>query len=157
MKKSIILFLSLFFLHQLALFTGSVFSISGIEVWYPNLIKPDFNPPSYVFGPIWFLLYTIMTIAIYSVVTSKAEKKEKVRVLTIYGLHLALNVLWSLFFFGLESPALGFVDILIVLSSGIFVAYLFYKIRKVAAYLLIPYLVWLGFATVLNLSIWILN
>ena len=138
-------------------FSGIV-SRSGIEIWYPTLIKPSFNPPNWIFAPVWSMLYIMMGIAAGLVWDRMDSDKETVKkALIVFALQLALNALWSYLFFGLHNPMLAGVEI-ILLWLMIFETYTqFAKINKIAGYLFIPYLLWVSFAAVLNGGIWWLN
>lgn len=131
---------------------------SSVLSWFPTLVKPSFNPPSWVFGPVWSLLYCMMGIAAGLVWHRIDREPEAVRkALLFFAIQLALNALWSVLFFGLRNPLLAFVEI-IVLWLMIYETYLkFRSIDKIAGYLFIPYLIWVAFATLLNGSIWWLN
>lgn len=131
---------------------------SGLEIWYPTLIKPSFNPPNWVFAPVWSMLYIMMGVAAGLVWDRIDFEKEAVKkALIFFIIQLALNALWSYLFFGLQNPLLAGIEI-ILLWLMIYETYvLFAKINKISGYLFIPYLAWVAFATVLNLSIWWLN
>lgn len=130
----------------------------SITTWYPTLIKPVFNPPNWIFPIAWTILYIMMGVAgglIWNYLESDQEKVKKAFMFFI--IQLALNALWSYLFFGLHNPFLALIEI-ILLWLMIFETYTqFKKIDKVAGMLLIPYLAWVTFATVLNASIWWLN
>ncbi len=131
---------------------------SNNDVWYPTLEKPSFNPPSWVFGPVWTILYIMMGIAA-GIIWSKIDtQRETVKnALMFFGIQLALNALWSILFFGLKNPLLALIEI-IILWLLIYETYIkFSKIDKTSGYLLIPYLLWVAFAFALNASIWWLN
>ncbi len=131
---------------------------SGVKTWFPTLIKPSFNPPSWLFAPVWSLLYMMMGIAaglVWSRIEFEREAVEKA--LRLFVIQLALNALWSVLFFGLQNPMLALIEI-VLLWLMIYETYIkFIKIDKIAGYLFIPYLLWVTFATVLNASIWWLN
>ena len=131
---------------------------SAILDWYPTLVKPSFNPPNWIFAPVWSMLYIMMGIAAGLVWDRIDFEKEIVKkALIVFAIQLALNALWSYLFFGLHNPMLAGLEI-IVLWLMIYETYLqFSKINKIAGYLLIPYLAWVSFAMVLNASIWWLN
>lgn len=130
----------------------------GVTTWYPTLEKPVFNPPNWVFAPVWTILYTLMGVAAGLVWQRADEQKETVKKgLTFFGIQLALNALWSYLFFGLHNPMLALIEIILLLLM-IYETYVqFKKVNSLAAWLLIPYLAWVAFATVLNASIWWLN
>lgn len=131
---------------------------SAITSWYPTLIKPSFNPPNWVFAPVWSMLYIMMGVAAGLVWNRIEFEKEIVKkALVLFAIQLGLNALWSYLFFGLHNPMLAGLEI-IVLWLMIFETYIqFAKINKMAGYLFIPYLAWVSFAAVLNGSIWWLN
>jgi len=144
-------------LAGLAGFVGSFFTTSSVMSWYPTLIKPSFNPPSWLFGPVWTILYIMIGVSLYLVWTSKAKAKVKKKAYTIFGVQLILNSLWSIVFFGMQQPAAAFLVIALLWISIIYNALVFYRISKPAGYLLVPYFLWVSFASVLNFAIWILN
>ena len=149
---------------------GSVFTISTIPTWYAGLVKPALNPPAWVFGPAWTTLYALMGIAAfliwreYSKLTlSEVEglvpqRKRQIKVaLGVFGIQLFLNAIWSIIFFGLHNSGWALVDITLLWFAIVWTMVVFYKISRPAAYLLIPYLLWVSFASYLNYSIWVLN
>ena len=137
---------------QIAGIVGSVFTISAIPTWYATLQKPSFSPPNWIFGPVWILLYILMGISIYLI-----WQKEKKETFWFFWIHLAFNALWSIIFFGLKEPGLAFINIIIILFMIIILMIKFYKINKWASYLLIPYFLWVSFASLLNFFIFYLN
>lgn len=136
---------------------GSLFTQTGVDSWYANLIKPEFNPPNWVFGPVWTILYILMGISLYLIWDKGLKKKELRFAFGIFILQLLFNAWWSILFFGLQNPKMAFCEIVFLWFLIVFVIYLFSNIRKLAAWLLVPYLLWVSFATVLNYSIWVLN
>ncbi len=130
----------------------------AIITWYPTIIKPSFNPPNWIFAPVWSLLFTFMGIAAGLVWAKIDDNKEVVRkALIFFVIQLALNALWSFLFFGLQNPMLALIEI-ILLWLMIYETYnQFSKIDKNAGYLFVPYLAWVGFALILNANIWWLN
>lgn len=136
---------------------GSVFTMPAIDSWYSTLVKPSFNPPDAVFGPVWSILYFLMGVSLYLVWREGASVPRVNFAIGIFGVQIILNTLWSIVFFGMESPggALLVIGLLwIAILANIFA---FARISKMAAYLLVPYLLWVSFAAVLNFEIWILN
>lgn len=125
--------------------------------WYNTLVKPSFNPPSWLFGPAWTILYILIAVSAI-IIWRKGIKKEKVRgALKLFAIQLVLNLIWSPIFFGAHNILLALI-VIVVLWYFIFLTILaFYKIDKTASYLLWPYLAWVSFATILNFSVWILN
>ena len=142
---------------QLAGFIGSIFTSSTVSNWYLTLSKPSFNPPSWVFSPVWITLFLLMGISLYLVWIKDINKKIVRIALTFFGIQLILNILWSVFFFGLKSPLLAFIEIIILWIFILITIIKFYRVSKTAAYLLIPYILWVGFAAVLNLLIVLIN
>ncbi len=137
-------------------FGGSFFTRSSLQDWYATLNKPFFNPPGWLFAPVWTLLYILMGIAFYLVWINNFGQKRETNI-GIYALQLILNLLWSVFFFGLKNPLLALVDIVILWFLILANIIVFSKVSKTSGRLLIPYLLWVSFATVLNFSIFILN
>ena len=138
-------------------FSGVV-TRASIETWYPTLIKPSFNPPNWIFAPVWTLLYIMMGVA-GGLIWSKSDiNKNLVKTaLLLFAIQLILNALWSYLFFGLHSPMLAGMEI-VLLWVMIFATYKqFAKIDNTAAYLMLPYLTWVSFAMILNANIWWLN
>ncbi|MBU1111881.1 MAG: TspO/MBR family protein [archaeon] len=142
---------------QLAGVIGSFFTVSSVSTWYLTLTKPSFNPPSWVFGPVWITLFFLMGISLYLVWNSYDKKKDTKIALSFFSAQLVLNSLWSIFFFGLRNPLLAFIEIIILWISILLTTIYFYKKSKTAAYLLIPYLCWVTFAALLNFIIFYLN
>jgi benzodiazapine receptor len=141
----------------LAGFIGSIFTSPSIPTWYASLQKPAFNPPNWLFAPAWTILYVLMGISAY-LIWDKGFKKKGVRIaLIVFAVQLVLNSLWSVLFFGLHSPLYAFIEIIFLWIAILFTILKFYKISKTAAYLLIPYICWVTFASVLNYYVLILN
>ena len=144
-------------LCQGAGFVGSLATFTSINTWYRALVKPPFNPPNWIFGPVWTVLYVLMGIALY-LVWEKGLGKSRVRTaFWLFVLHLSVNFGWSVVFFGMHSIFGGFVGALVLWAYIVALLWKFYEIRPLAAYLLVPYLLWTSFAVVLNTSIWLLN
>ena len=139
-------------------YLSGIVTRSSVETWFPTLVKPSFNPPGWIFAPVWSLLYAMMGVAAGLIWSRIDYEKEAVRnALIFFVVQLALNALWSLLFFGLKNPLLALIEILL-LWLMIYETYIkFTKIDKIAGYLLIPYILWVSFAAVLNASIWWLN
>jgi len=144
-------------LSQMAGVIGSVFTRSAITSWYIGLNKPFFNPPNWIFGPVWTLLYTLMGVASYFIWQKRSDNPLANVALLVFFVHLVFNALWSFIFFGLKNPMLAFFEIIVLWLMILALIILFYKIDKKAAYLLIPYILWVSFASILNFSIWKLN
>ncbi len=135
---------------------GSFFTVSSLPTWYQSLNKPFFSPPNWIFGPVWTILYIMMGVSLY-LVTSEKKKMIRQKAIQIFAVQLILNISWSIIFFGLRNPVLAFVNILFLWIAIFLTIKSFNKINKLAGNLLIPYLLWVSFATILNLSIVILN
>lgn len=133
------------------------FTISAIPTWYATLNKPPFSPPNWIFEPVWTLLYLLMGISAFLIWQKGLHNMKVKKALGYFLLQLFFNFIWSVTFFGLHSPLLGLLDIVVLLVIVIITIVSFYKLSRSAAYLLIPYLLWLSFATILNLSIVVLN
>jgi tryptophan-rich sensory protein len=137
--------------------SGTPFTIAAIPTWYATLSKPYFSPPNWLFGPVWTILYFLMGVSFFLIWKQGLKKKKNKTAAVIFGIQLLLNFLWTVLFFGLKSPVLGLIGIILLLVSIGLTMQKFYGVSKLAAYLLIPYLVWVCFATLLNISIVILN
>jgi len=135
---------------------AGIFTAKAIPEWFDTLAKPSFNPPSYLFGPVWTALYILMGISMFLIWnTPKTELRQKA--LVVFGVQLFFNFWWSILFFSFHAIFLAVIDILVMWLLIIYMIVLFKKIKPIAAYLQIPYLLWVTFATVLNFSIWYLN
>ena len=157
MIPSILRFLVSILICQLAGVLGSFFTFQSLKEWYPSIKKPPFNPPDAVFGPVWITLFAMMGISLF-LVWEKGIKNGKTKgAILIFFLQLALNILWSVVFFGYRSISGGFI-VIIILWLAIFLSIKrFFVISKPAAILLLPYILWVSFAAILNASLLILN
>jgi benzodiazapine receptor len=136
---------------------GSLFTSPSIPGWYAGLAKPAFNPPNWVFAPVWTILYALMGISAYLVYEKGPRKSEVRKALAVFAGQLVLNALWSIVFFGAHM-ILGAAVVIIILWGMILASImLFSKISRTAAYLLNPYILWVSFATILNISLYVLN
>ena len=136
---------------------GTFFTFSSIPTWYATLNKPIFSPPNYLFGPVWTILYILMGASL-AIIWQKGLKKRRIReAMFLFGVQLLLNALWSPVFFGAKNLLLGLIIIVLMWISILKTILAFGKIDKTASYLLLPYLAWVSFATILNLSFWLLN
>ncbi len=129
---------------------------TSVKTWYVTLHKPFFNPPNYLFGPVWTTLYLLMGISLYMIWQSSAKELKK-KAIGIFCLQLFLNFWWSFLFFRFHLIGLAFIEIIFIWISIYWMIRVFSKINTTAAYLQIPYLLWVSFATILNGSIWWLN
>ncbi len=144
-------------LCQIAGIVGSIFTTPAIPTWYASLHKPDIFPPNWVFPPVWTTLFLLMGISLFVVWNLGLDKNQAKRSISIFGAQLALNALWSFLFFGLKSPRLGFVDIVALWIMIALTIVTFFRISRMSALLLFPYLVWVSFASYLNYWLMILN
>lgn len=138
-------------------FASALFSNIQGSSWFDTLRKPSWNPPAYLFGPVWILLYLLMGIAFWLIWKSENQPSIKINSIGIFIIQLICNFLWSIFFFRLHQPSLAFINIVVLLITIALTMYYFSKISKKATWLFVPYLLWVCFATVLNYSIWKLN
>ena len=124
------------------------------EPWYSEIAKPSFNPPDWVFSPVWIILYIAMSVAIW-LIWINPKRVEKI--IYIYFIHLLINGSWSIFFFGLHLILVSLIVIAIIIFFVVWLIKLYYPINKMSSFLMVPYLVWLSYAFVLNFYIFILN
>lgn len=143
-------------LPQVAGVTGALFTAPAIPGWYAHLEKPFFTPPGGLFGPVWISLYVLMGIALFLLWNAWPKPGTKIA-MVLFMTQLLLNALWTPFFFGLRSELLGLADILLLDLVLIWTILYILKVSRTAGFLLIPYALWTGFATILNASIWWLN
>jgi translocator protein len=137
---------------------GSFFTTNdSLGNWYANLNKPPFNPPNWIFGPVWTTLYIMMGVSAFLIWLKGLDSKIVRIALVCFIIQLFLNGIWTPLFFGLHSPLLGLIDIILLLNAIIVTVYVFFKISRPAGLLLVPYLAWVSFATILNASLYLLN
>lgn len=129
----------------------------AVATWYPELVRPAFTPPSWVFAPVWTTLYLAMGVAAWLVWRQGLSTPGVALALCVFLVQLALNGLWSLLFFGMRSPAAGLVDIVLLWIALVACTVLFFGRSTWAGILMVPYAAWVSFAAVLNASIWVLN
>lgn len=139
-------------------YLSSIVTQSSIKTWYPTIEKPSFNPPNWIFAPVWTLLFILMGISAGMIWNKFEENKVLVKKgMLFFGIQLFFNALWSYLFFGLKNVLLASIEIILLLLL-IYETYLiFKKIDKMASFLLIPYMVWVGFASILTINIYVLN
>jgi translocator protein len=135
---------------------GSVFTIPSITTWYAGLVKPAFNPPNFLFGPVWTTLYFLMAVSLFLVLQKKL-KKQRSFLIVLFSIQLFLNFLWSIIFFGMHFPLAALIEICFLWISIALLVIDFWKVSRPASILLVPYLLWVSFAAFLNLSIVLLN
>lgn len=133
---------------------GSAVTVPQIPGWYAGIAKPPFNPPNWVFAPVWTTLFAMMAYGVFRILRQPLDAR---RALTAYHIQLALNLLWSCVFFGLNSPLGGVLVILPLLAMILVTIAAFARLDRLSALLLWPYLAWVSYATLLNTSIWWLN
>ncbi len=129
----------------------------GVSTWYPTLVKPSFNPPAWVFGPVWTVLYIMMGVAAFLVWSRGVDTEGVKAALTAFAIQLALNGLWSILFFGMQQPGWALVEILVLWTAIGATVWLFWRVAPAAGVLLLPYWAWVSFASILNASLWWLN
>ena len=160
MSKNIVRFVISIIICESVGIIGSFFTFSSVSNWFPTLVKPWFSPPSWLFGPVWTILYFLMGLSLY-IVWNKTEtiskQKYKKQFFILFGIQLILNALWSFLFFGLKSPISGLIDILFLDITVITTIIYANRVSKYAAVLLAPYMAWIIFATLLNFEIALLN
>ncbi|MBS0625516.1 MAG: tryptophan-rich sensory protein [Verrucomicrobia bacterium] len=138
-------------------FLGHKMTFVSVGDWYLTLNKPEWTPPSWLFGPVWTILYLAIAISGWLIWVKIKPSAIRRRAFYIYGAQLVANLLWSYFFFFLKSPLLGLIDIIVLVVLITINTVLFGKLYKPAGILLIPYLIWTLYALSLNLAIWELN
>ena len=136
---------------------GGWITTQSVAEWYPALNKPPWNPPAWIFGPVWTTLYLMMAVAAWLVWKKGAGSSAARTALVFFFVQLALNCLWSFLFFGARNPGLALVDIVLLLAALALTTRAFFRHSKPAGALMLPYLAWVSFATVLNFTIWRLN
>jgi len=134
----------------LCAFIGSIFTSQNTNSEWYDSIKPEITPPSYVFPIVWNILFFLIAMSIYFSWTSTRKKKDKKKIITLFGINLILNVLWSVLFFGLQKPLFAFFELILLWISILLIIIFIHKINKISSYLIIPYFVWVSFAGVLN-------
>ena len=156
-KNKFLTFILFLIITFSASFIGGLATITFKEPWYSLLNKPTFNPPDWIFGPVWTFLYTLMGISA-GIIWEKGLEREEVReALQIFGVHLLLNAFWTILFFGFQTPEIALAEILILLITIILYTRRFYRIDHISGWMQVPYIAWVSFATILNLSIVWLN
>lgn len=144
-------------LCQLAGLLGTIFTSDSITTWYAALNKPSFNPPDWIFGPVWIILYILMGISLFIIWKEDLKNREVKAAFVIFMIQLIFNAAWSLIFFGAESISGGLIVIIILWVLILITIIRFMKISRTAGIMLLPYLLWVSFATVLNFYILKLN
>ena len=155
MKNFILLLLCIFIVLGIGFLSG-IATMESVNSWYITLIKPSFNPPNYLFGPAWTILYLLMGISIYLIIISPASK-EKNKAILFFCIQLILNFCWSFIFFYFKLLGIALVEILILWIFILLMIIQFKKVKPFSSYLQWPYLIWVTFASILNASIFYLN
>ena len=137
--------------------TSGFFTVTGVESWYQSINKPLWNPPDWIFGPVWTTLYILMGIALYLVWNSDTSSALKRTAITLFSIQLIFNFFWSFIFFNQQQIGWALVEIIMMWIAILLTIFSFAKISTAAAWLLVPYICWVSFATVLNYTIWNLN
>ena len=153
-KNKILTFILFLFVTFTASLIGSVTTINFKEPWYSLLNKPAFNPPDWIFGPVWTTLYLMMTISIWFFWHTKNRDMNTVYV---YFIHLIFNTTWSIVFFVFHNIELALVVLILLIALIINLIFRFRRVKMISAYLMIPYLLWCSYALILNISLIILN
>jgi benzodiazapine receptor len=138
-------------------FIGSIATLSSIPTWYATLVKPVWAPPNWVFGPVWTTLYILMGIALFLVWHEGLERHDVKIAISVFGVQLFLNILWSVIFFGFQSILGGLIVIIILWVAILVNIILFFRIFKESGILLLPYIIWVSIALYLNYVLYILN
>lgn len=127
------------------------------NVWYDTIVKPTWNPPGYIFAPVWTILYLLMGISLWIIWKSNTIESQKKEACLLFAIQLFLNFWWTILFFKFHSPIAAFVEIIVMIALIALTMYRFSEISKTAAWLLFPYISWVCFAAILNYNLWKLN
>lgn len=136
---------------------GGIATASSIDTWYANVNKPSFNPPNWLFAPVWTTLFTLMGIAAALVWQEGINNKTVKNALVLFGIQFLLNMIWSWLFFGMQNPKLAFIEIIVLWVFIFLTIRAFFGVKNTSGWLLVPYILWVSFASVLNFCIWQLN
>ena len=131
-------------------FSGSLFTAPNTDTEWYNSIRPEITPPNWVFPIVWNILFILIALSLYFSWISAKNKKAKRKIIMVFGINFILNIFWSILYFGLKNPFLALIEIFFLWSSIMLMVYVVYNINRKAGYLLIPYLLWVSFAIVLN-------
>ncbi len=148
--------IAIFICESVGIISG-VLSSDEIKTWFATLNKPTWNPPAYLFAPVWTILYLLMGISLWLIWKNKASEIDKRNQYLLFAIQLFFNFWWSVFFFNFHSTAFALVDIILMLVIILLTIISFSRYSKLAAWLLVPYIAWVSFALILNFSIWNLN
>jgi tryptophan-rich sensory protein len=136
---------------------GGFATAASVATWYASLRKPPFNPPNAIFAPVWTTLYVVMALAAWRVWRRTGYRGKGRAPLTLYAVQLALNLAWSLIFFGMRAPGPALLEIIVLLAAIVATALAFWRVDRIAGFMFAPYLLWVSFATLLNFEVWRLN
>jgi len=139
-----------------AAFVGAMFTTPSVPPWYAGLVKPPWTPPGWIFGPVWSALYLMMALAAWLVWRRGGLALASIPI-SLFMVQLGLNVMWSILFFGFHMPGIAFGEIVILWFAILATVIAFWRSTPLAGYLLLPYLIWVAFAAVLNFELWQLN
>ena len=154
--KNILKFIIAIATTEIAGGVSGFLTFDSIKNWYSTLNKPFFNPPDFIFGPVWVILYLLMGISLF-IIWKEAPGTSRTRAFLVFGIQLFLNFWWSIFFFTFKRPDLAMVEIVCLWLVIVWMIWVFRQLKPVAGYLQIPYLLWVTFASVLNAAIYLLN
>ena len=154
LKNKFLSFIIFLLVTYSASFVGGIVTLSFKEPWYSQLIKSNFNPPDWIFAPVWTLLYLFMTIAIWN---AWHKNTKNINLVYIYFIHLFFNTTWSIIFFGLQSVSLAMLNLIVLILFIVLLMFNYRRVSIISFYLMIPYLFWCCFALILNISIFIKN
>ncbi len=154
LKNKFLSFVLFFIITYSASFIGGLITVNFKEPWYSQLVKSDYNPPDWIFAPVWTTLYLMMTVAIWFFWHSK---NRDITTIYIYFIHVVFNTTWSVVFFGLHNIFLALINLIILICLIIILILRFLHVNKISSYLMIPYLLWSCYALFLNLNLYILN
>jgi Tryptophan-rich sensory protein (mitochondrial benzodiazepine receptor homolog) len=157
MKKNILGIIVGILVCELAGAIGAFFTMPNIPIWYAGLVKTPLNPPNWIFGPVWTILFALMGVAMFLIWEKGGKNKTVAYALNVFALQFVLNIWWSVIFFGMKNPTLALWEIFAFWLAIIWTIVLFWKISRPAAYVLLPYILWVSFAAYLNYSIVVLN
>ncbi len=142
---------------QLMGFVGAFFTTPAINGWYQTINKPIFTPPNWLFAPVWTTLFLLMGVSFFLIWRGKSKNGEKKVAVIVFGIQFLFNILWSIVFFSLHSLLGGLIEIFVLWLMIWLTIITFCRVSRLAAYLLIPYVVWVTVAMILNFSIWLIN
>ena len=156
-KVNLIALMTFIILVQITGIIGGIFTAKSVSTWYVSLNKPSFQPPNWIFGPVWVFLYFLIGISGFLVWSMRRKQGKNQSPLVIFIFQLILNGLWSFLFFALRNPFVAFIDICFLWITIVVMIIIFYRVSRISAFLMFPYILWVTFAAILNYSLWQLN